>query len=66
MSSRKYTKFQSESYSDMPIDIHIDLTSVESFEQDGEVLIIHKDSGLYNRIVIKSEDFIKILNELDQ
>lgn len=64
MSNRKYTKFESESYSGEPIDIHIDLSTVESFEQDGEVLIVHKDSGLWNRVIIKSQDFIKILNEL--
>lgn len=61
MSKRQYTKFKSESYSDESIDIHIDLSTVESFEQEGDVLIVHKDSGLWNRIIISPEEFNKQL-----
>ena len=68
MSKRKYTKFQSDTLdtNDAGQFATIDIDSVESFEQDGKALIIHKDSGLWNRIIIQREDFVKILNNLDQ
>ncbi len=70
MSKRKYTKFQSDTLDTNDAGqfatIDIDLESVESFEQEGKALIVHKDSGLWNRIIIQREDFVKILNELDQ
>lgn len=59
MSKRKYTRFKSE----YNADLYIDLSSVESFDQDGEVLIVHKDSGLFNRIVIQTEEFRKLLDD---
>lgn len=62
MSKRQYTKFKSE----LEADVYIDLTTVESFEQEGNVLIIRQDSGLWSRIVMESNKFFKILSELDQ
>lgn len=62
MSKRQYTKFKSE----YKTDIYVDLATVESFEQDGEVLILHKDSGQWSRVLMDSEKFFKILNELDK
>lgn len=59
MSKQKYLKFKSDNDND----IYIDIYRIESFEQNGDVLIIHKYSGLFSRILYDVDEFRKLLRE---